>query len=367
LRPGRHRTRNREGTRFCFLLIIERITGRSWRRAVTRRVIRPLRLTGTDLPAQSQQVVVRAGVEEARPGREHRRLRGRQIEELGNLPHLCGITGDLLVEGGGVPFRDPAAIAEQHAHRDVGRGREAADDVRGQHFRKPGVEGQPAALGQLQHHDRDEWLRDAPARNRSARRIGTSGVTEEVRHGDPRRSLRAVPLPLWTSTGSTADLRAECSSPHGSGSSCSRLAEWAHVLGERRGHPPGLRSQAQGDFWAAGEVFDPEIVWEWSASLSGVTGTATYHGIQGVEAATRDFFKAWDWYRQEAEELIEVGDGVLVITRTHARMKGSEREVEGNAAELWTFRAGKVIHHKSYDSPAEALEAAGLADRQAAD
>jgi D-alanyl-D-alanine carboxypeptidase len=32
-------------------LIIERITGRSWRRAVTRRVIRRLRLTGTDLPA----------------------------------------------------------------------------------------------------------------------------------------------------------------------------------------------------------------------------------------------------------------------------------------------------------------------------
>jgi D-alanyl-D-alanine carboxypeptidase len=32
-------------------LIIERITGRSWRHAVTRRVIRALRLTGTDLPA----------------------------------------------------------------------------------------------------------------------------------------------------------------------------------------------------------------------------------------------------------------------------------------------------------------------------
>ena len=126
-------------------------------------------------------------------------------------------------------------------------------------------------------------------------------------------------------------------------------------------------AMARGDFWTAGEVFDPEMVWEWSSSLSGLTGTATYHGIEGVEAATRDFFKAWDWFRQEAEELIEVGDDVLVITRTRARMKGSEREIEGKAAELWTFRAGKVIHHKAYDSPAEALEAAGLADRHAAD
>ena len=32
-------------------LIIERITGRSWRHEVTRRVIRPLRLTHTELPA----------------------------------------------------------------------------------------------------------------------------------------------------------------------------------------------------------------------------------------------------------------------------------------------------------------------------
>jgi len=32
-------------------LVIERITGRSWRHEVTRRVIRPLRLTRTELPA----------------------------------------------------------------------------------------------------------------------------------------------------------------------------------------------------------------------------------------------------------------------------------------------------------------------------
>jgi ketosteroid isomerase-like protein len=126
-------------------------------------------------------------------------------------------------------------------------------------------------------------------------------------------------------------------------------------------------AMARGDFWAAREVFDPEIVWEWSSSLSGLTGVAAYHGIEGVEAATRDFFKAWDWYSQEAEEFIEIGNDVLVITRTHARMKGSEREVEGRAAELWTFRGSKVVRHKSYDSPAEALEAAGLADKQAAD
>jgi D-alanyl-D-alanine carboxypeptidase len=38
-------------------LIIERITGRSWRHAVTQRVIRPLRLTRTDLPAPGNRSI----------------------------------------------------------------------------------------------------------------------------------------------------------------------------------------------------------------------------------------------------------------------------------------------------------------------
>jgi D-alanyl-D-alanine carboxypeptidase len=38
-------------------LIIERITGRSWRREVTRRIIRPLRLAATNLPAPGQRSI----------------------------------------------------------------------------------------------------------------------------------------------------------------------------------------------------------------------------------------------------------------------------------------------------------------------
>ncbi len=52
-------------------------------------------------------------------------------------------------------------------------------------------------------------------------------------------------------------------------------------------------AMARGDFWAAREVFDPEIEWSWSPSMSGLTGVGTYHGIEGVEAATRDVFEAW--------------------------------------------------------------------------
>lgn len=123
---------------------------------------------------------------------------------------------------------------------------------------------------------------------------------------------------------------------------------------------------ARGNFWPVGEILDPEIVWEWAPSLSGLTGVAAYHGIGGVEAATLDFLKVWDRFSQEAEEIIDAGDNVLVITRTRARLEGSEQELEGRAAELWTFRGGKAVRFRGFDSVAEARAAAGLPHEPAA-
>jgi ketosteroid isomerase-like protein len=119
---------------------------------------------------------------------------------------------------------------------------------------------------------------------------------------------------------------------------------------------------AQGNFWAAREIFHPEISWEWSPSMSGLTGVSAYHGIEGVEAATRDQFKVWDWFWQEGEKFIEAGDDVVVLTRLHGRLKGSEREVQSMAADVWTFRDSSTVRFRSYDSRPEALEAAGLSE-----
>jgi uncharacterized protein len=121
-------------------------------------------------------------------------------------------------------------------------------------------------------------------------------------------------------------------------------------------------AMARGDFWAAREVFGPEIEWSWSPSMSGLTGVGIYHGIEGVEAATRDVLEAWDWFWQEAEEFIEVGDDVVIQVRMHGRLKGSNREIEVTAGHVWTFRDARVVRFKAFDTPTEALEAAGLAE-----
>jgi ketosteroid isomerase-like protein len=121
-------------------------------------------------------------------------------------------------------------------------------------------------------------------------------------------------------------------------------------------------AMARGDFWAAREVFDPSIEWEWSPGATGLTGGRVYRGIEGVEAATRDWFEVWDWFWQEAEEYIEVGDAVVVLARLHGRPKGSRQEIESKGASVWTFRDGKAIRFKGYDSQPEALEAVGLSE-----
>ena len=121
-------------------------------------------------------------------------------------------------------------------------------------------------------------------------------------------------------------------------------------------------AMARGDFWAARGVFDPEIEWEWSPGGTGLTGGRVYRGIDGVEAATRDWLEVWDWFWQEAEEYIEVGGAVVVLARMHGRPKGSQQEIESHGASVWTFRDGKAIRFKGYDTPAEALAAVGLSE-----
>ena len=96
--------------------------------------------------------------------------------------------------------------------------------------------------------------------------------------------------------------------------------------------------------------------------MSGLTGVGIYHGIEGVEAATRDQFEAWDWFWQEGERFIEAGDDVVVLTRLHGRLKESEREVQSKAADVWTFRERRAVRFRSYDSRADALEAVGLTE-----
>ena len=91
-------------------------------------------------------------------------------------------------------------------------------------------------------------------------------------------------------------------------------------------------------------------------------GRSTYYGVDGLRAAWLDWLEPWDSYHAGVEDVIDAGDGrVVVLTRDHARPKGASAEVGFLGAPVWTVRDGKVARIEFYFNRAEGLAAAGLA------
>ena len=111
-------------------------------------------------------------------------------------------------------------------------------------------------------------------------------------------------------------------------------------------------------FWS---MLDEYVVWDlrrWPRlDLDDV-----HVGRDAVIKASRHYWGTWDDYSVEADELIDAGAGVVVILRERGRGKGSGVPFEQEHPQLWIFRRGRIIRWESFQSRAEALEAAGLSE-----
>jgi ketosteroid isomerase-like protein len=86
-----------------------------------------------------------------------------------------------------------------------------------------------------------------------------------------------------------------------------------------------------------------------------VEATETLHCHDGVAAAFRDWFEAFEAFAIEAKDSSARDDRVPVAMRQRARGKGSGLEIE----ELFTLRDGKVFRFEKYSDEADALKALG--------
>jgi ketosteroid isomerase-like protein len=115
----------------------------------------------------------------------------------------------------------------------------------------------------------------------------------------------------------------------------------------------------RGDFDAAMEALDPRIEYD----LTHFPDGKVYLGHDGVREAFRIWLGTWEDYRQEIDEVIDLGeDEVVVVLREFGRGKGSGIEVERPTAGVWTLRDGKAVRIRFYAGKAEALEGAGLSE-----
>jgi ketosteroid isomerase-like protein len=90
-----------------------------------------------------------------------------------------------------------------------------------------------------------------------------------------------------------------------------------------------------------------------------VEATETLRGHDGVAAAFRDWFEAFEQFTMEPEDFIAQGDRVLVPMRQRALGKGSGLEIEQRFYQLFTLREGKVFRFEEYSEEADARKALG--------
>jgi hypothetical protein len=84
-------------------------------------------------------------------------------------------------------------------------------------------------------------------------------------------------------------------------------------------------------------------------------------GIDGLVDGWRQWLEPWDIYWSEAEDFIDADEGrVLVHVRDHGKLRGTDSEVETQAAAVWTVRDGKIARIDFFADRGVARKAAGL-------
>jgi ketosteroid isomerase-like protein len=86
-----------------------------------------------------------------------------------------------------------------------------------------------------------------------------------------------------------------------------------------------------------------------------------HKGAQGMRDLAADLWETVD-YVPSPEEIIDLGDEVVVVLRISGRGVRSGVAVSQQVAILYTFEGNRIVRAKSFTSRAEALEAAGLSE-----
>ena len=89
---------------------------------------------------------------------------------------------------------------------------------------------------------------------------------------------------------------------------------------------------------------------------------STHTGLHGLRALWLEWLAPWDSYYTETEDVIDVGNQVVVLFRDHGRRKDLAADVEARGASVYTVRDGKVARVEFNPNRDEALEAVGLSE-----
>jgi ketosteroid isomerase-like protein len=98
-----------------------------------------------------------------------------------------------------------------------------------------------------------------------------------------------------------------------------------------------------------------------SAIIGGADATV-YRGHDGVRRWLADSDAGFDELTVDPSEFRDLGDRVLMLGRIRARGRKSGLKLDSTTGWVCTIRGGKIAEARGFLNPAEALEAAGLAE-----
>jgi ketosteroid isomerase-like protein len=111
------------------------------------------------------------------------------------------------------------------------------------------------------------------------------------------------------------------------------------------------------DLEALLEQLDPDVVWD-NRGASPPDHGGVYRGRAEVSRIIREWVGSWAEYRIDVDEVVEVGDDVILVVRESGLGKASGAPIRNHHCYVWSFRNGLIIGGSGgYESKASALEA----------
>ena len=82
-------------------------------------------------------------------------------------------------------------------------------------------------------------------------------------------------------------------------------------------------------------------------------------GVAAMAPQWTDTLAAWEDFRAEPTEIIDLGSKVVVLCHASGRGRGSGAAMSADTGTVWTLDAGNIVRLELYWDSAQALEAVG--------
>jgi ketosteroid isomerase-like protein len=121
----------------------------------------------------------------------------------------------------------------------------------------------------------------------------------------------------------------------------------------------GFDALARGDFESFLVLLDQDVEW---VNPPYAVEPGTRRGIDEFRVALDRLRASFGDIRPAVLELIDAGDGVVVVGRWRGEGAGSGLPMEATFSSVVTVQDGKVIRYEWFRERAEALEAVGISE-----